>query len=85
MQNGIFKIDWGTIADAIVTAVGAAVFVYLYGIVTAPGFDVLAVNFAAVGHQALDISVVAAFVVVGKDFLSTSQGSVLGITPNTNG
>ena len=81
MQNGIFKLDWGSLADAVLVGVASAVFVYLFGIVTAPGFDVLAVNFATVGHAALNISIVAAFVTLGHDFLSTNTGSFLGITP----
>ena len=89
MQNGIFKLDLGTAADAIVVTIGtaivSAVFIFLYGIVTTPGFDVLAINFATVGHQVLNISIVAAFVVVGKDFLSTNRGSVLNVTPDTTG
>lgn len=81
MKNGIFKLDLASIADAILTAAAMAVFVALYGIVTTPGFDVLAVQWAQVGHQMLNLAIVAAFVSIGKDFLSTNTGSFLGITP----
>lgn len=81
MKNGIFTLDWASLAEAVITAVAMAVFVAIYGIVTAPGFDVLAVNWASVGHQMLNLGIVAAFISLGKDFLSTNTGSLLGITP----
>lgn len=83
MKNGIGTLNLASLADAALTAVVMAVFVAAYGIVTAPGFDVLAVNYLQVGHQMLNLGVVAAFVSIGKDFFSTSSGSLLGIGPSS--
>lgn len=83
MQNGIFKVNLANIGDAVLTAVVAAMFVALYGIVTTPGFDVLAVHWAQLGHQMLNLAIVAAFVSIGKDFFSTNSGSLLGVGPST--
>lgn len=84
MQNGIFTLDWKNVADAVLTAVAAAVFVALYGVVTATGFDVLAIDFGVLGHQMLNIAVVAAFISIGRDFISTNKGSIAGIGPVSN-
>lgn len=81
MKNGIFTLDWASVADAVLTAVVTAVFIALYGIVTAPGFDVVAVDWTVLGHQMLNIAIVAGFISLGKDFLSTNNGSLLGMTP----
>lgn len=84
MINGIFKLDLPSFVDAVLTAVGMALFVALYGIVTTPGFDVLATNWLSVGHMMLNLGIVAAVVSLGKDFFSTNSGSILGIGPTNN-
>jgi hypothetical protein len=78
-MNGILKTDWTTIGDAILTGVVAAVLVALVGIITTPGFDVLATNWLTVGHQMLNLGLVSAATILGKDLLSTNSGSLLGI------
>lgn len=85
MQNGIFKLDWGSIGDTVLMAVVFAVLALAVSLVTAPNFNVLLLNWAQVGSNMLNASVVAAVVTLGKELLSTNSGSVLGVTPsNTN-
>lgn len=81
-MQGILKIDWGTIADAVVMAVVVAVLAAGVALVSQPGFDVLAVDWASVGHTMLNLAVVTGVITLGKDILSTNSGSLLGITPD---
>jgi len=82
MNNGIFKLDWTSIGDAILTAVVTAVFVALYGIVTTAGFDVFTANWLLIGHNMVNLATIAAVVSIGKDFFSTNAGSFLAIGPS---
>ena len=85
MQNGIFKLDWGSIGDTVLMAVVFAVLAGAVSLVTAPNVNVLALNYAQVGSNMLNAGVIAAIVTLGKEILSTNSGSVLGVTPsNTN-
>lgn len=81
MQNGIFKLDWGSIADAVVMAIAFAVLGAAVSIVSAPNFDVLSLNWPQVSDNMLNLAVIAGVVTLGKELLSTNDGSVLGITP----
>lgn len=81
MKNGLFKVDWGTFADAIVTAVAFAVVAALYQIVTTTGFSVFSADWGTIGRSMVNIGFVTAVVSIGQDFLSTKSGSVLNITP----
>ena len=82
MQNGILKLDWASVADAVVVAVAFAVLGAAVAIVTAPNFDVLALDWGQVGHNMLNLAVISGVVTLGKELLSTNDGSVLGITPS---
>lgn len=82
MKNGIFKLDWATVADAVLTAIGTALLVAAYGVVTTKGFDVISTDWAGVGRLALNLSVITGVTSLVKDILSTSSGSLLGIGPN---
>lgn len=73
--------DWPSIVDAILTAASAAVLVGLYGIVTTQGFDVFSADWVAIGKQMTNLGVIAAVVSLGKDFLSTKEGSLLNVGP----
>ena len=88
MQNGIFKLDWASIGDAILTAIATAVIVAFYGVVTTAGFDVFTANWLLIGHNMVNIGFIAGVVSLGKDFLSTTKGSLLAVgpeaTPPTN-
>lgn len=81
MKNGIFKLDWGTLADAIVTAAALAVIAALYQVATQSGFNVFTADWATIGQSMVNIAFVSAVVSVAQDFISTSGGSILNITP----
>lgn len=82
MQNGIFKLDWGSIADAVVTAIAFAVVIAFYQIATTTGFDVFTADWGTIGHSMVNIGFVAGIVSLGQDFISTNSGSVLNVTPS---
>lgn len=81
MKNGIFKIDWATIIDAVLTAVVTAVVVAVYGVVTTTGFNVFTADWVVIGQNVVNLAVIAGVVSFGKDFLSTSSGSLVGVGP----
>lgn len=82
MQNGIFKLDLGSLADAVLTAIVVAVITALVSVVSTPGFDVFAANWVAIAHNMVNLGFIAGILVLGKDFLSTNSGSLLGVGPN---
>lgn len=81
MQNGIFKLDWASIGDAVLTAVVTAVIVALVQLVSTSGFDLFTANWVMIGHNMANIAFIAGVVSLGKDFLSTNSGSLLGVGP----
>jgi len=83
MNNGLFKLDWGSIADAVLMSVVVAVGTAAVSIVSAPNFDVLSLDWEQVGHNMLNLAIIASVLTLGKDLLSTNNGSLLGITPPT--
>lgn len=84
MNNGIFKLDWASLGDAIITAIVVAIVVAFYGVVTTAGFSVFTADWVSIGQNMTNIGFIAGVVSLGKDFLSTSSGSLLNVTPNTN-
>lgn len=84
MQNGIFKLDWASVGDALLTAVVGAIVVAAVQLVTTTGFDVFTAPWVMIGKNMVNLGVIAGVVSLGKDFLSTNSGSLLGIgSPNT--
>jgi hypothetical protein len=79
MKNGIFKLDYASIGDAFLTAGVFAILAAAAGIVTAPGFDLFAIDWLTVGKSMLNVGFVAGFISVTKDLLSTNNGGLLGI------
>jgi hypothetical protein len=84
MKNGIFALDWGTIADAVAMAVLVSVVTAIYGVVTTTGFNVFTADWSTIGHSMINTGFVAAVISLAQNFVSTNSGSVLGITPNTS-
>lgn len=82
MQNGIFKIDWAMIADAVLTAIIAAIVVAAVQLVTTAGFDVFTADWVMIGKNMTNLAVIAGVVSFGKDFLSTNSGRILGVGPS---
>lgn len=84
MQNGIFKLDWATLGDAVLTAIVAAIVVALVQLVSTTGFDIFTANWVEIGKSMANLGFIAGVVSFGKDFLSTNSGSLLGIgSPTT--
>lgn len=81
MQNGLFTLDWGSIADAILVAVVTAAVVALVNVVSTSGFDLFTAPWLQIGRNMANLAFIAAVVTLGKDFLSTDSGSFLSITP----
>lgn len=81
MSNGIFKLDWASVLDALLTAVVGAVVTALVTVVTTAGFSVWSTDWVSVWHNMVNVAVMATVLTLGKDFLSTNNGSLLGIGP----
>ena len=81
MKSGIFTLDWGSIADAVVMAAVAAVITGLVSLVSTSGFDVFTADWIFIGRNMVNLAFVAGVLSLGQSFLSTKTGSVLGITP----
>lgn len=83
MKNGIFKLDWASVIDAVLTAVVTAVVVAIYGVVTTTGFNIFTADWVVIGQNVINLAVIAGVVSFGKDFLSTTKGSLVGVGPNS--
>lgn len=81
MKNGIFKLDWASIGDAIVMAILLAVITAIYGVVTTTGFNVFTAPWVTIGQNMVNVGFIAAVVSLAQNFFSTNSGSVLNITP----
>lgn len=79
MQNGIFRLDWASVLDAVITSIVAAVLTAALSVVSSSGFDVFTTDWSMVFHNMVNLAVIAGVVSLGKDFLSTNSGSLLGI------
>jgi hypothetical protein len=83
MKNGIFTLDWASVGDALVSAAFFAVIAALYQIVTTSGFSLFDAHWLTIGENMANVGFTAAVVSLVKNFNSTTEGSVLGIAPNT--
>lgn len=82
MRNGIFKLDLGSIADAVLTAVIVAILTALVGVVSSTGFNVFTADWASIGSNMVNLGFIAAVISIGQDLLSTNAGSLLNVTPD---
>lgn len=82
MKNGIFLTDWAMVIDALLTAVIFSVLTAAVGVVTMSGFDVFTADWVTIGHSMTNVAVISGVVSLGKDFLSTNDGSLLGVGPS---
>lgn len=81
MKNGIFSTSWKAVGEAVLTAAVTAIIVALYGDVIATGFNIFSANWSIIGSQMVNLGFIAGITVLGKDFLSTNQDSLLNIGP----
>ncbi len=79
MQNGIFKLDYASISDAVVTSVVLAIGAAFLTIVGTENFSVFSANWSVIGKQMVDIGFIAGTTSLIKDLLTTSDGRLLGL------
>jgi len=72
--SDLFNLNWSDVAKGLVVAVFAAVITYLAALVQVPGFDLTTINWQGV----LSVAVIAGISYLGKNFVSDSNGKVLG-------
>lgn len=83
----MFKINLGDVGCGLIMAVTAPLFVaitvLLGAIISAPGFDAWAVDYHALFHNLVNVSIVASYGgfvgYIGKNFFTSEQGNVLGV------
>jgi hypothetical protein len=83
MQNGIFKLDWASVGEAVLTAVVFAILAAFVTLVGGGDFNIFTANWPLIGENMTNIGFAAGIVSLAKDILSTNNGSFLGITPPT--
>lgn len=81
MQNGIFKLDLASVSDAVLTAVTAALVIAAVQLVSTAGFDAFTADWGAIAKNMLNLGLVVGVGSLGRDLLSTNQGSFLGVGP----
>jgi len=77
-MSEFLKINSKDVIRGIATAIFAAVFISLYQIVTAPGFDLFTVDWHSVVQVSLNAAVAAFIGYIVKNLLTDSQGKFLG-------
>lgn len=82
MKNGILTLDWGSIADAVLTAAITAALVGFVSVVGTNGFDLFTAPWVQILHNMANLGFIAAVISLGQDLLSTNNGSLLNITPS---
>ncbi len=85
MQNGIFTTNWTALGEAVLTAAIFAILAAFVTIVSSGNFNLFTADWAQIGQNMANIGFIAGVVSLGKDLLTTNQGSLLGITPNNAG
>jgi hypothetical protein len=78
-MTSMFKLGSNDLVKGVATAVFAGIIVALYGVVTAPGFDFFAADWGSLSHLMINAAAGAFVGYLGKNFLSDSNGAVLGI------
>jgi len=73
-----FNLNAKDVAKGLVTAVIVAVLVSIYQIVSAPNFDLFTLNWSQLAQVSINSAVAALFGYLFKNFISDSQGKVLG-------
>lgn len=78
MQNGLFTLNSNDFVKGLVTAVVGAIAATIYGIVVQAGFELFTADWSAIGMLALKAAIIAFVSYLGKNYMSDSQGRVLG-------
>ena len=82
-MQGLFKLNWANVADALLTAVIVAVVTALVMLVTTPGFSVWSADWILIGKTMVNLAFGSAVLSLGKSLLSTNTGSLLGVGPTS--
>lgn len=80
-MQGIGKLYSNDLVKNLINVVGIAAFISVYSLVTVADFNVFQVDFVSLGKEVLNVSIIAVFVDLGRRFLTTKEGSLLGVTP----
>ncbi len=81
MKNGLFKLKANDFVKGLATAVFAAIVTAVYKVVSDAGFDFFGVDYVSLGKLLVNVGGAAFIGYLMKNFFSTNDGSVLGITP----
>lgn len=81
MNNGIFKVDFGSIVDAAIMGAVFAILAALVTLVSTTGFSVWTADWKMIGESMVDVGFISCVVSLGQALLTTNKGSVLGISP----
>ena len=74
----LFHVKMKDAGQALVNAVIAGVVIALAGVAQQSGFDVFSADWAAIGKIAFNAAFAAFVGSLGKDFLTTKEGNLLG-------
>lgn len=83
-MNGIGKLDLGSAADAVLMAGVFAIATALVSLVQGGHFDVFSADWITIGKNMVNVGFAAAVLSLGQSFLSTTNGSVLNVTPSNS-
>lgn len=78
-SSKLFTVKLKDLGQAAINAVIAGVVIALAGVVSQTGFDVFNLDWIVVGKVAFNAAFAAFIGSIGKDFLSTSKGNLLGV------
>lgn len=78
-MNGIFTLNWTSIADAVISAAMFAIVAALVQLVGTSGFNVFTADWMAIGQEMVNIGFMAAVVTLGNDLVSNNQGQMFGL------
>ncbi len=87
MKNGVLQLDWSDMGKALIVAILAptliAATVGLGAVINASGFDVFSIDWVALSHNLVNISIVAAYGgfvgYLSKNLITSNQGNVMAI------
>ena len=78
MESKLFTVKMKDLGQAAINAVIAGVVIALAGVVGQSGFDIFSADWGAIGKIAINAAFAAFVGSVGKDFLTTRGGNLLG-------
>lgn len=78
-MNGIFTLGWADVIKGLIVTIISAILVALYGVVVTSNFSIFTADWATIGKNIADISVVTLISYLVKNFISDNNGKVAGI------